>query len=157
MVVRRKKRKVNKLRGSKTHGWGSKKKHRGKGSKGGAGRAGMGKRGQQKLPAVYARGMLPLQRGVKGFKRHKTLVREKNVINVSDIERYLNKWISEGLCSKKGQIYVVDLEKAGYEKLLGAGRIEKKVEIKVKEATKRAIEKVEKAGGKVLLLEGGEE
>ena len=36
MVVRREKR-VRKLRGSKTHGWGSKKKHRGGGSRGGRG------------------------------------------------------------------------------------------------------------------------
>jgi large subunit ribosomal protein L15 len=155
MVVRRKK-KVSKYRGSKTHGWGSKKKHRGKGSKGGKGRAGMGKRGQQKLPALYARGMLPLQRGIKGFKRHKSLVKAKRVINVSDVERYLDVWVEEGICEKKGQIYLVDIDKVGYDKLLGAGKIEKRVEIKVKEATPKAVEKVESAGGKVVLFEGGE-
>jgi len=35
-----KRKKMSRLRGSHTHGWGAKKKHRGKGNKGGAGMAG---------------------------------------------------------------------------------------------------------------------
>ncbi len=151
MVVRKRKRKVNKLRGSKTYGWGSKKKHRGKGSKGGKGKAGMGKRGQQKLTMLYAEGKLPLGRGRKGFKRHKSIVREKNCINVGDIERYIERWVAMGVAEKKDKPYVVDLEKAGYDKLLGAGKINLPVEVRVAEATQKAIEKIESAGGKVVL------
>ena len=40
MVVRFRK-KVRRMRGSHTHGWGAKKKHRGAGSRGGRGQAGM--------------------------------------------------------------------------------------------------------------------
>ncbi len=156
MVVR-KRRKVVKQRGSKTHGWGSKKKHRGKGSKGGSGRAGMGKRGQQKLPSVYSKGLLPLKRGVKGFKRHKSITKEIKTINVNELESMIESWINRGVCKKKGDIYLIDLEKAGYDKLLGTGRMEKKVEVRVRKATSRAIRKIEDVGGKVILLEGGEE
>ena len=44
--------KVRKFRGSHTHGYGSKKKHRGAGSRGGRGMAGSGKRADQKKPSI---------------------------------------------------------------------------------------------------------
>ena len=46
MIIRRKK--VNKYRGSQTHGSGAKKKRRGAGNRGGRGMAGPGKIGDQK-------------------------------------------------------------------------------------------------------------
>ncbi len=156
MVVRRKKRKTNKFRGSKTHGWGSKKKHRGKGSRGGKGNAGMGKRGQQKLTVLYAEGKLPLGRADKGFTRHKSLIREKKYINVGDLELYLERFEAMGVAEKKGDVYSVDLEKAGYDKLLGAGKITISIEARIAEATPKAIRKVEAAGGKVVISSRGE-
>jgi len=150
MVVRRKK-KVRKLRGSKTHGWGSVKKHRGKGSKGGSGRAGMGKRGQQKLTMVYARGELPLGRAKKGFKRHKSIVKVYNTINVGDVEALIKKLESEGKLKKSKDVYEINLAEFGYDKLLGCGKITIPVKITVAFASKKAIEKVENAKGSVVL------
>ena len=40
-------------RGHTTHGWGSMKKHRGKGHQGGAGMAGSGKRADSKKPSIW--------------------------------------------------------------------------------------------------------
>ena len=44
----KKTKKAKGLRGSKTHGWGAKKKHMGSGHRGGFGMAGTGKRADQK-------------------------------------------------------------------------------------------------------------
>ncbi len=64
MVVRFR-RKVVKRRGSRTYGYGSSKKHRGKGSKGGKGLAGSGKKGQQKKIMLMLKGYAIGKRGFK--------------------------------------------------------------------------------------------
>ena len=48
-----KRKKNTRQRGHSTHGWGSKKKHRGKGHQGGAGMAGSGKRADSKKPSIW--------------------------------------------------------------------------------------------------------
>ena len=54
--------KVQKMRGSKTHGYGAKKKHRGKGSKGGKGYGGSTKHNR-----TYIYAYEPEHFGHKGF------------------------------------------------------------------------------------------
>jgi len=49
---------------------------------------------------------------------------------------------------------VLDLSELGYEKLLGAGRVDAVVSVKVKKASKSAKEKIAEAGGEVLVLDG---
>ena len=56
------------MRGTSSHGWGSKKKHRGAGHRGGKGMAGSGKRADQKKPTIlnlYGNDYY----GKKGFRR----------------------------------------------------------------------------------------
>ena len=48
-----KRKKNSRQRGSWTHGWGSKKKHRGAGHRGGKGNAGTGKKGDAKKPKIW--------------------------------------------------------------------------------------------------------
>lgn len=123
------KKKTRKLRGSRTHGYGMGKKHRGAGSRGGRGKAGSGKRGQQKKSKYLAKHIKHL--GKKGFKlRRKKL----KVINVSDISKLAEKGI-------------VDLKDY---KLLGRGQIKEKLKVKVKHISKKAKEKLEKAGGEII-------
>ena len=50
--MKSKRKKVNKYRGSQTHGGGAKKKRRGAGNRGGRGMAGSGKRADQKKPSI---------------------------------------------------------------------------------------------------------
>ncbi len=129
----RKKKKSRKLRGSRTHGYGAGKKHRGAGSRGGRGRAGSGKRGQQKKSKYLARHIKPL--GRKGFKSVKQKKRKKiRIINLGEISKLAEKGI-------------VDL--TGY-KLLGTGSIRGKLKVKVKHISKKAKEKLEKAGGEII-------
>ena len=52
---------------------------------------------------------------------------------------------------KENDLIEIDLNKLGYEKLISKGKLNKKVMVKIKFASKRAIEKIEKLGGKVIL------
>jgi large subunit ribosomal protein L15 len=126
MVVRRRK-KSKRAGGTKTHfgGIGGKQK-RGKGSKGGKGRAGHGKRaGHMKF--------FFKTRKKKGFTPVKT--KKIKTINLSALSKMKGKEI--------------DLTKLGYDKLLGSGKITRAITVKVKSFSKKAKEKIEKAGGTI--------
>jgi len=124
-------RKTKKMRGSKTCGYGSKKKHRGKGHKGGHGFAGGCKHKH-----------LEWRFGRHGFTRH-GVKRIKKTINVEELNQF------------EGEVNLIEL---GYDKLLGSGFINKPLKVIVKEATEKAIEKIAAAGGEVVVRgNGGEE
>ncbi len=142
-VMMHKRKKSGRYRGSKTHGCGSMKKRRGKGNKGGAGRAGSFKRGDQKRPSYWKE-----RSGNFGFKP-KGVKPEIRAIKIVD----LHKLISKGLLKEEKGIY--DLGKLGYNKLLGGGKVGG-LKIKVCKASKKVIESVKKAGGEVVLESGKE-
>ena len=135
------------FRGSHTHGWGSKKKHRHAGHRGGRGNAGSGKRGDAKKPSFWKDRKYF---GKFGFIMHGMTV-EINAINIKDVERMLGYFVSNGFASEKSGVYSVDLNKAGYNKLLATGRSTKKLNITVDYASQSAVEKVKGAGGNVSL------
>ncbi|MFA4819739.1 MAG: uL15 family ribosomal protein [Candidatus Aenigmatarchaeota archaeon] len=121
------KQKVRKWRGRTSHGWGCKKKHRGGGSQGGRGLGGGHK---HKFSFVTSKD--PGRYGYKGFySKRKT----DKTLNINDIEKM------------DGNNF--DLGKLGYDKLLGTGKINRSVVVKVKKFSKMAKEKIEKAGGKI--------
>ncbi len=122
--------KIKRQRGSKTHGWGAKKKHRGAGSRGGRGQAGLMKHKKSWMikndPEHFGK------TGFKGPKREKPpAINLLQLSNISGDE--------------------IDLEKLGYKKLLSTGKVTRAVTVKVERATQRAIEKIERAGGKVII------
>jgi large subunit ribosomal protein L15 len=130
--------KNKKQRGNNSHGWGHKKKHRGKGSRGGKGNAGSGKRADTKRPTlINLYGTVNLAK--RGFVNKRTV--EYNAINL----RELNDLVNDG--KVKGD---VDLAKLGYKKLLGSGKLLTPVKITVEMASAKAIEKVKNAGGDVI-------
>ncbi len=139
-----KRKKVRKYRGSKTHGGGSMKKRRGAGSRGGRGRAGSGKRGDSKKPSYWK----DWEMGTHGFTSHSRSVTV--AMNVSDLHRELPRLVEQGVATKKGDIYTVDLSVLGVDKLLGAGHIGVSVSVSVAAATPKAKEKVSAAGGSVV-------
>ncbi len=146
MVVRRRK-KSRKLRGrTRTMGWGRIGQHRGSGSKGGFGAAGMHKH-MWSWVVKYA----PSWFGKHGFNRPPELVVKPKSINVGELAERLDRWIREGKVKVEGGIPVVNLAELGYNILLGRGRIEKPVKVIVPRASARAIEKIEKAGGIVIV------
>lgn len=142
-----KRKKVVKYRGSHTHGGGAKKKRRGTGNKGGAGRAGTGKRAHCRKPCIWAD---PLYFGRHGFKVQYKL--EKiNAVNVDYISEKIDDFRAKGIASEKSGVYEIDLSKLGFNKLIGSGACSKRLLIKVKYASSNAVEKVKKAGGEVVL------
>ncbi|MCK4589268.1 MAG: uL15 family ribosomal protein [Nanoarchaeota archaeon] len=132
-----KRNKRSRYRGSHTHGGGAKKKRRGAGNRGGRGRGGFGKRGQQRMPTAQAR---KEKLGKRGFIHH-GVKKDLKGINLGDFSRLLEK----GLVKNEG---VVDLNKLGY-KLLSSGDIKVKIQVKG-QVSKKAEEKIIKAGGEVL-------
>ncbi len=140
MVVRRRK-KVRKQRGSRTYGWGSQKKHRGKGSKGGKGKAGM-----HKHKWTYTVKYEPEHFGKRGFKRPiKNVVK---AINLGEIEKLVSK--NPDVVKKENGSQIIDLTKLGYEKVLGKGKISKPYVIIAKKFSEKAKQKIEVVGGKVI-------
>ena len=144
MVVRRKRKSV-KLRGETTHGFGSMKKNRGAGNRGGRGMAGSGKKADQKKPVVWKN---KKYFGKHGFKKKGQKI-DIVTINIQFLEGKLDAFEKEGKVSKAGDVYSIDLEKVGYNKLLGSGKATKKMKITVPYASKGSIEKIKGAGGEV--------
>ncbi|MBS3096325.1 uL15 family ribosomal protein [Candidatus Woesearchaeota archaeon] len=140
-----KRKKNTRQRGHMTHGWGAKKKHRGKGHQGGAGMAGTGKRADSKKPSIWKD---KHYFGKFGFVS-KTPKVKINAVNISYIEQHINKFLSGNLIKKEDGFYSLELEKLGFNKLLGDGRISTKFRIKAPYASKSAVEKVKRAGGEV--------
>lgn len=134
-------------RGHSTHGWGAKKKHRGKGHQGGAGMAGSGKRADSKKPSLWKERYF----GKFGFVS-KTPKVKVNSVNISYIEEHITQFVLQGLAKKENSVYSVELVKLGFNKLLGDGSVSAKFKITTPYASKSAIEKVKEAGGEVIGL-----
>jgi large subunit ribosomal protein L15 len=142
MAQKRQGKKTAKLRGSRTHGYGSHKKHRGGGSRGGRGMAGV-KRQKKTWLLKHKPGHL----GKSGFKslKQRKLQPSDRVINVRDLAK-----LAAG--NKE-----VDLAKLGYDKVLGGGSISVALTVKAGYFTESAKQKIEKANGKAVPASGGSE
>jgi len=140
--------KNSRLRGSKTHGWGSMKKHRGAGNRGGRGMAGTGKRGDAKKPVIW--------KDNKYFGKHgfKSIHKKSPSVNLSYIDGHVEMLIKDKKAKKDGEFIVIDL---GKTKLLGTGKITNKFKITCDTASAKAIAKVEAIGGKVTINNVAEE
>lgn len=145
MVVNRRK-KNSRHRGSWTHGYGEKKKHRGAGHRGGRGNAGSGKRGDAKKPRYWK---IKKFVGKSGFTNpHPTKV---NTITIAILNKSIQELVASGAAQKAGKGYAVDCTKLGINKLLGTGTPAFAFQITVASATPGAVQKVEAAGGKVVV------
>ncbi len=142
-----KRRKFSRQRGSWTHGWGEKKKHRGAGSRGGRGLGGSGKRGDAKKPSLWKD---PHYFGKKGFVKKGVSV-DIRAINIKDLEARFEKYEKDKKINKEGDSYKIVLEDLGYNKLLGTGEPSRKYHITVPYASKSAVERIKNAGGDVVL------
>ena len=139
-----KRKKTSRFRGSMTHGWGAKKKHRGSGNRGGKGMAGSGKRSDSKKPSIWNQKYF----GKFGFVKKNARV--VNAVNITFLEDNLLK-LPKDLVNKENGFYSIDLEKLGFNKLLSRGKVTNKYKINVPFASKKAVEKVEAGGGEIIL------
>lgn len=140
MSVRIKKR-THSLRGSKSYGWGYKKKRRGSGNKGGKGGAGYHK--HKWLRTIK----LGLHHPKKGFLPAQELKTPVSAINLGQIDQIADRLLKEGAAQKQGDLILVDLEKMGIDKVLGSGQTNKKLVVKAKYFSKGAQRKLKESGG----------
>jgi len=131
-------RKIRKKRGSRTQGYGRVGQHRKSGSKG------RRKAGRHKHGWSYVHRFEP---DYFKKKRLKSLTdkSEIRIINLKELEEIaLQK-------AKKGRKVTLDLEKMGYDKLLGTGKISVPVSVKIPAWSEAAQKKIEAAGGEILM------
>ena len=127
---------TNKFRGrNRTHGRG-KKAGRGAGKRGGRGNAGMNKH-----KVMHRLKYMPGHWGMHGFNRDPSLINVNITCNLQEFVK-----LADG--NKE-----IDLGEFGIDKLLGSGKITIPLEVTVEQASARAVEKVEAAGGAVNLSE----
>jgi large subunit ribosomal protein L15 len=134
-------RKIRKKRGSRTQGYGRVGQHRKSGSKG------YRKAGRHKHGWSYVIRYEPEYFEKKGFTSPKSLRQKENIINVGKLDEIAEK-IST---SKEKDKILIDLEKLGYTKLLGTGKVTKPLIVKVASYSKSAAEKIKEAGGQILI------
>ncbi len=134
MVVRRES-KSRKLRGRKTHGYGSKKKHRGAGSRGGKGQSGMMKH-KKSFMLKYD----PQHFGKIGFKIPPAAKKTENAINLRNID----------ILARKINKTEINLSELGFDKVLSTGKLTQPLTVKAKKFVEKAKEKIVEAGGKVI-------
>ncbi len=147
MVVRRRK-KSRKLRGAtRTHGYGRIGQHRKSGSKGGFGAAGMHKH-MWTWVVKYA----PTWFGKHGFNRPPEIVAKINAVNVGVLDEIALKMKSEGTALIENGKIVVDVTKLGFNKVLGRGKVTQPLKVITPWISEKAKEKVEKAGGEVVVI-----
>jgi large subunit ribosomal protein L15 len=136
-----KKRKKNRrYRGSKGCGGGFRQKRRGKGNTGGKGMSGTGKRSNQKMgmgQKIAKAAGFEKYFGRRGYTSAPTARKINDVLNLEEIAKNF---------AGKSEIVL-----EGY-KILGEGK-GFKATIKAECASKSAIEKMEKAGGKIIVRE----
>lgn len=143
----KKKKKSKKMRGHTTYGYGSKKKHRGSGNRGGKGMAGTGKRADSKKPSVWNMDYF----GKHGFvKKNKKPVKSINMIY---LEQNIESLVKKGLATNNKGLYEVDMSKLGFHKVLSTGKITKKFKITASSFSERAKENIEQAGGQAIKKE----
>ncbi|MDY6771503.1 MAG: uL15m family ribosomal protein [Candidatus Nanohaloarchaea archaeon] len=142
--------KKKKKRGSGTHGHGSSKKNRGAGSRGGRGKAGMGKKAKHKKRTAQEGGKYL---GEKGFQRPDSVQNEQNGINLKDIDQRIDQFVEAGVAEKDGDSYVFDADEAGYDKVLGGGKLTKDIDIKAAKFSSSAEDKIADNGNEAIELE----
>jgi len=144
--------KIRKMRGTRTCGYGRVGQHRKTGQRAGRGKTTQWKKSKRSLYLKQKELGFPDPdwiMGKKGFKRPQDMVRlsKVNAINVKDLDYRI-----ENIAKKSADSYNINLNDINIQKLLGRGQINKKINVSVNKASKRAIEKIEAAGGKVTLL-----
>lgn len=142
----RRRRKVRKLRGSRTMGGGSVKKRRGAGHRGGRGMAGSHK---HKWTAVIKRDRGHF--GKRGFTHPIKARKVANPINVGDLDQRLDKLLEEKIAKREGDKFVVEAGRLGVDKVMGGGKVTRPIKVVAKEFSESAKKKLEGAGGEAVV------
>ncbi|MBN2735288.1 MAG: 50S ribosomal protein L15 [Methanomicrobiaceae archaeon] len=135
--------KRSKYRGSRTCGGGTHKNRRGAGNRGGRGRAG---HRDHRFSHFLLLG--EVHNGKHGFV-NKTGNSNK-VIDVGDLDQILDALVLRGVVTVEGDVFVIDAEQIGINKILGGGKVTHKMNITAEAFSETAKAKVEEMGGQLL-------
>lgn len=150
MVIKtHKRKKSSRYRGRRmgTCGTGARKNKRDSGNRGGKGFAGSGKRADHKKTLILKK-YGNTYFGKKGVTSRGTKIDKTKKINLYSIEKNIENFIKKGIAKSTSKGIEINLEK---NKILGKGEINSKLIITADSASNSAIEKVEKAGGKIII------
>ena len=149
--------KIRKMRGTRTCGYGRVGQHRKTGQRAGRGKTTQWKKSKRSYYLKQKELGFPDPdwiMGKRGFKRPQDMVRltKVNAINIKDLDYKIERYVQEKIATKSTDTYTINLSNINIQKIIGRGQINKKINISVKKASEKAIEKIEAAGGKVTLL-----
>jgi large subunit ribosomal protein L15 len=138
--------KRSKFRGSRTCGGGTHKNRRGAGNRGGRGRAGIN---AHHFVHWYLELGGPVY-GKNGFvNKTRTNV---TTIDVGLIDQIIPSLLAQGIARQEGDTLVINTTDMGIEKVLGSGRVTKKLYISAPAFSEQAKAKIEKIGGKAQVI-----
>ncbi len=145
------------MRGTRVCGYGRVGQHRKGGQRAGKGKTTQWKKSKKSYYLKQKELGFPdpdWDMGKKGFRRPQDLIRiyQVNMINVKELDQKIENLVIDKKATKSGDTYNINLNNLNIQKILGRGEINKVINITVNKASKRAIEKVETAGGKITLL-----
>lgn len=138
------KKRVKRIRGTRTCGGGSHKKRRGKGSRGGVGNAGAH---SHHVVRSLKRGII---KGIHISLQHNR--HDEKVLNIGKLEEMLEDLIREGTAEEKAEGIYLDVSELGIQKILGKGKVTKKLMLTANAVTETAKAKIESAGGTVSII-----
>ena len=138
--------KRSKYRGSRTCGGGTHKNRRGAGNRGGRGRAGIN---AHHFVKWYKEMGGPVF-GKDGFSNSsQTTV---TVIDVGIIDQIIPSLLAQGIAKNEGDVIVINTAAMGIDKVLGSGKVTKKMNISAQAFSESAKTKIEKMGGKTQIV-----
>ena len=138
--------KRSKYRGSRTCGGGTHKNRRGAGNRGGRGRAGIN---AHHFVKWYKEMGGPVFGKDGFFHNPATLV---TTMDVGIIDQIMPSLIAQGIAKQEGDAVSINVADMGIEKVLGSGKVTKKINISAEAFSESAKEKIEKMGGKAQVV-----
>ena len=138
--------KRSKYRGSRTCGGGTHKNRRGAGNRGGRGRAGIN---AHHFVKWYKEMGGPVF-GKDGFFHNPAIL--VTTIDVGIIDQIIPSLIAQGIAKQEGDAVTINVADMGIEKVLGSGRITRKINISAEAFSESAKAKIEKMGGKAQVV-----
>jgi len=138
--------KRSKYRGSRTCGGGTHKNRRGAGNRGGRGRAGIN---AHHFVKWYKEMGGPVF-GKDGFSNSSTL--NVSVMDIGIIDQIVPSLLAQGIAKNEGDVIVINVAEIGIDKVLGSGKVTKKLNISAQAFSESAKIKIEKMGGKAQIV-----
>jgi large subunit ribosomal protein L15 len=138
--------KRSKFRGSRTCGGGTHKNRRGAGNRGGRGRAGIN---AHHFVKWYKEMGGPVF-GKDGFSNSTQVT--VTVMDVGIIDQIIPSLLAQGIAKNEGDAIVINTADMGICKVLGSGKVTKKLNISAQAFSESAKLKIEKMGGKTQIV-----